>query len=61
MMLADRTVGSDFDTIRHLALKNTMTNKQLANIVNHYQQLKAFNDEYAVITDSYMASLGIKG
>ena len=36
-------------------------NEQLAYIVNHYPQLKSFNDEHAMITDEYMDSLGITG
>ena len=57
---ADGTVGPDFETILTLSIKkNTITNEQLTNIVTHYPQLKAFHDEHAMLTDSYMASLGI--
>lgn len=60
VMREDGTTGPDFETILALSIKkNSITHEQLTNIVNHYPQLKAYNDEHAMISDNYMASLGI--
>ena len=56
----DGTVGPDFETILTLCIRNdTLSQEQKQNILLQYKPLKEFNDEHAMITDEFMASVGI--
>lgn len=62
VLLENSNVGHDFETILTLCIKkNTLSAEQKQNIIiiNQYEALKRFYDEHAMITDEFMASVGI--